>query len=271
MGHAIHNIYDNDGYQFFYVCLVTDKSAKAMARVNSTFNLVGYPSAYFDAGHEVFVGGSPDLDDYRPLIESSGARAVMDIDLSLEMTWLGNGEIQLDLTMTNHEMINDEPDDPTVPEVISDGCINIEYPFSTSAVDPEGDQVYYRYDFSDGLITDWFGPYNSGEVHNTAHAWTEVGNYTVKVQSKDIYDQETAWGETSSINMHGYLSGDPNGDLLANILDVVFLIKFKYQNGPPPDPYESGDVNGNIIVNILDITYLINFLYMGGPIPVYSS
>ncbi len=64
-----------------------------------------------------------------------------------------------------------------------------------------------------------------------------------------------------------YTCGDTDGDHLINILDIVFLINYKYKSGSAPDPLESADVNGDILVNILDIVYLLNFKYKSGPDP----
>ena len=64
-----------------------------------------------------------------------------------------------------------------------------------------------------------------------------------------------------------YVCGDGDGDQLVNILDVVFVINYKYKSGPAPDPLEAADVNGDILVNILDIVYLINYKYKAGPEP----
>lgn len=271
MGHAVQEVYDSYGYPFFYASLITDVNPKAAARVASAFDLEGYPSAFFDGGYECHVGGNSNPSTYVPYILSSGARELLNLDLSLEMTWSERGEVRLEMSLTNYEFFNDEPFNPLIPEVGTDGCINIEYEFTTSAIDPEEDDVFYRFDFDDGTITDWFGPFNSGYELTTSHIWTETGIYNVRIQAKDTYDQESDWVESSSINMHSFLAGDCNADLLVNLMDVVYLIKFKYMGGPMPVPYEAGDVDGNIIVNILDITYLISFLYMGGPAPVYVN
>lgn len=40
-----------------------------------------------------------------------------------------------------------------------------------------------------------------------------------------------------------YICGDTDGDRLINILDIVYLINYKYKSGPAPDPLESADVN----------------------------
>jgi len=64
-----------------------------------------------------------------------------------------------------------------------------------------------------------------------------------------------------------FTCGDANSDEFVNILDVVYLINFKYKGGPAPDPLVSADVNNDEQVNILDIVYLINYKYKDGPEP----
>jgi len=63
--------------------------------------------------------------------------------------------------------------------------------------------------------------------------------------------------------------GDANDNTVINILDITYLIGYKYQEGPAPIPYEicSGDPTIDCTVNILDITYLIDYKYKNGPAP----
>ena len=66
--------------------------------------------------------------------------------------------------------------------------------------------------------------------------------------------------------------GDVDGTPPVNILDIVYLINYKYKEGPGPDRIESWDVNSldqpDGLINILDIVYLINYKYKDGPEPV---
>jgi len=94
---------------------------------------------------------------------------------------------------------------------------------------------------------------------------------------------QTAVGAGSSINYgltHGYwqgftsgicdcVPGEADGKASINILDVVYIINYKYKSGPNPIPYEtcSADADANCAVNILDVVYVINFKYKGGPDP----
>ncbi len=64
-----------------------------------------------------------------------------------------------------------------------------------------------------------------------------------------------------------WICGDVDGVEAINILDIVYIINYKYRSGPEPDPMESADVDGIPPVNILDIVYLINFKYKSGPAP----
>ncbi|MCP4705281.1 MAG: hypothetical protein GY865_11785 [candidate division Zixibacteria bacterium] len=60
--------------------------------------------------------------------------------------------------------------------------------------------------------------------------------------------------------------GDANNDNDFDILDIVFVINYKYKEGPAPIPVElcSGDATCDCETDILDIVYLINYKYKSG-------
>jgi len=64
-----------------------------------------------------------------------------------------------------------------------------------------------------------------------------------------------------------FTCGDSNSDGLVSILDVVFLINYKFKEGAEPEPLNYSDVNGDELINILDVVYLINSIYKEGPVP----
>ncbi|MCP4704190.1 MAG: hypothetical protein GY865_06245 [candidate division Zixibacteria bacterium] len=70
-----------------------------------------------------------------------------------------------------------------------------------------------------------------------------------------------------AISEPAYICGDVNDDTNIDILDIVFLINYKYKGGPAPEPLESADVNFDTNIDILDIVYLINYKYKGGAEP----
>ncbi len=90
--------------------------------------------------------------------------------------------------------------------------------------------------------------------------------YQVRAQ-----DADGQLGDYSDImkthTMAPYICGDIDASPGINILDIVFLINYKYKSGPEPIPLVAADVNGDMLVNILDIVYLINYKYKSGPEP----
>jgi hypothetical protein len=96
---------------------------------------------------------------------------------------------------------NNPPDKPDTPSGATNGKTGTSYSYSTSTIDPEGHDVYYLFDWGDGSNSGWFGPYNSGEIINLSHSWSNDGTYPLKVKSKDIYDQESPWSDPLEVIM----------------------------------------------------------------------
>jgi hypothetical protein len=67
------------------------------------------------------------------------------------------------------------------------GKPNIEYEYKFTTYDPEEDEVWIQIDWGDGEITDWFGPYDSGEIATVSHNWTEEDDYIIRARSKDFW------------------------------------------------------------------------------------
>jgi outer membrane protein assembly factor BamB len=65
--------------------------------------------------------------------------------------------------------------------------------------DPDGDSLYIKIDWGDGEVTDWFGPYASGETIEISHEWDEPGTYYIRVKAKDVYNVESDWSDPFEI------------------------------------------------------------------------
>jgi hypothetical protein len=80
----------------------------------------------------------------------------------------------------------DKPDKPSGKKKITPGAV---YTYKTSTSDPEGDQVYYCWDWNDSDVPEieWLGPYNSTEICEAEHYWEEDGDYIITVLAKDSY------------------------------------------------------------------------------------
>ena len=92
------------------------------------------------------------------------------------------------------------PDKPTITGPIS-GEIGTAYTYTCSTMDPDGDQIYYLFDWGDNTNSGWLGPYNSLKEVNEKHIWSAQGNYNVKVKAKDIFDAVSEWSDPLSASM----------------------------------------------------------------------
>ncbi|MFE3845954.1 PKD domain-containing protein [Thermoplasmatota archaeon] len=93
------------------------------------------------------------------------------------------------------------PDIPDQPEGPTDGLSDIIYNYSTKTIDPDGDQVYYKWDWGDQIISDWEGPYNSGEIINSSHLWSSRGYYNIRVKARDDSWHESEWSNPLRVSM----------------------------------------------------------------------
>lgn len=97
--------------------------------------------------------------------------------------------------------INDPPEDPATPTGNLSGTIETFYNYSTSTIDPDGDQVFFMWDWGDDTFSKWLGPYDSGEIVWANHTWDEEGNYYIKVKSKDTFGEESDWSNSLKVKM----------------------------------------------------------------------
>jgi len=102
---------------------------------------------------------------------------------------------------TTIELTNHPPNKPSQPNGQTKGKIDQEYSYTTSTSDPDGNQVYYLWDWGDGNTSGWLGPYNSGVTIDTTHKWTVKGSYNIKVKAKDVFDAESLWSNLLPITM----------------------------------------------------------------------
>lgn len=110
-----------------------------------------------------------------------------------------HGTIQKTIDVTIH--FNTRPATPVKPSGTTLGNPKIKYSYTTKTTDPENDLLYYKWDWGDGSISDWFGPYGSNLTVIEYHAWNLPGIYLVKVKAKDIHDAESGWSESLTVKI----------------------------------------------------------------------
>lgn len=88
---------------------------------------------------------------------------------------------------------NRAPNVPDEPDGSSTGSVNVVYPYSTASVDPDGDQLWYQWQFDNVLMLDWTGPSESGMQSQITHTWTSSGTHTIRVRAKDNQNAVSDW------------------------------------------------------------------------------
>jgi len=88
--------------------------------------------------------------------------------------------------------INVPPNIPSTPSGPSSGVPNKYYTFSTSATDPNGDDIAYIFDWEDGDTT-YTGFYLSGATVTESHSYREEGTYWIRVKARDPEGAESDW------------------------------------------------------------------------------
>lgn len=96
---------------------------------------------------------------------------------------------------------NNRPDKPAKPSGSEKGKTGEEYAYTTSTTDADGDQLYYMFDWGDGNYSEWLGPYNSGDICEAKHTWSQDGSYSIKVMSKDAHDGDSDWSDPLPVSM----------------------------------------------------------------------
>jgi len=99
------------------------------------------------------------------------------------------------------ECDNTPPEPPSIPAGNTTGYHGTSYTYSTATNDPDGDTLYYRFDWGDNTTSAWLGPYPSGQPTSASHAWATPGLYQIKAIAKDLYGTESNWSVALSVTM----------------------------------------------------------------------
>ena len=134
------------------------------------------------------------------------------------------------------DMINDSANISSIPSPIpfkpetpygpESGEPNIMYNYTTKTFDPDGDQIYYMWDWGDHSTSDWEGPYESGENITSSHIWDSTGNYYIRVKAKDESGYESDWSDYLVVSMPRNIKKNPQ----ANIWFIKGIFKFSFED-----------------------------------------
>ena len=75
------------------------------------------------------------------------------------------------------------------------------YTYTASTTDPNGDQIYYRFDWGDDTYSDWIGPLNSGQSGSASKSWSQDDTYEVRVAAKDTNGRTSIWSNPLEVTI----------------------------------------------------------------------
>jgi hypothetical protein len=117
------------------------------------------------------------------------------------------------------------PNRPDQPTGQTNGYQNTEYSYTSKTTDPDGDQVYYLWDWGDGTQSSWIGPKTSGQSITTPHTYQSSGSFSVRVKAKDTHGLESDWSPALPVTMPlDYPGGWQHGQLINFVLRILHLL-----------------------------------------------
>jgi len=193
MADALYQIYESGDCPFYFVSLIWGKNDVTDDRLTDDFNMGVAPTAFFDGGYEVLVGGYSSESYYRARIETCGQRDVHELDMSVSFQW--HSDLVFPPSVTIEEpgnglyLFNEKVRNLSYPFII--GSFSIE----ASAYDNESSVDYVEFYINgEKRKTDSFAPYRFPN-------WDEkglFGKYTIKAVAYDKAgnqnsDEITVW------------------------------------------------------------------------------
>ena len=135
----------------------------------------------------------------------------------------GNDDVVDLLTILQNHLIGDPslqisdssqaPIKPNPPNGPSNGNKGETYEYTAITNDPEGDEIYYLFDWDDDSVDQWIGPYESGETCTASHVWHQQGTFQIKVKAKDEHGVQSDWSNPLSVSM-------PRSKMKTKLLDL---------------------------------------------------
>ncbi|OGS40648.1 MAG: hypothetical protein A3K77_08525, partial [Euryarchaeota archaeon RBG_13_31_8] len=132
---------------------------------------------------------------------------------------------------------NNPPNKPSKPSGPASGYIDTLLTFSTTATDPDNDQIKYGWDWNgDNGVDEWSGLMASGNTCYKTHQWDNPGTYNIKVKAKDSKGADSIWSDVKTLDI--LVENQPpntpsNPDPSNHALDIDIYIDLSWGGGDP--------------------------------------
>ena len=191
-----------NGYPTFFSSGTIDNTAGV---IDDIYNLIVNSNDVSDPGTLVTISFTSKMSGGTSILNLLNVGITNDTGYVPLLVNDGNITIQGE---NNNPNIPSNPSGPTAREIGQSGI------FSTSATDPEGDQVQYRFDWNaDGgnEYSSWTVLGTSGHTDSLSHSWNNAGTYVVKAQARDEHGNESSWSSDLTVVITESSGGDGDG------------------------------------------------------------
>ena len=128
-------------------------------------------------------------------------RAAMDMNYNCSYTGLGYAFYWMTLDLSYDASQNSAPQTPAPVQGLTQGYAGKILSYTATSKDPDGDQLFFTFDWGDGATTKTLLSASSTGAAN--HIWKEKGTYKVKAMATDSQGASSGWSEPFSVSISG--------------------------------------------------------------------
>lgn len=140
-------------------------------------------------------------ESYSIILTRNGESVVVDYNTTLPQVFnLSLAQNDVVLLEATGVIENLPPNKPLIAGP-SSGKVNTNYIYTAHATEPDGDTISYMFDWGDGTMSDWMGPYGPSDSCVANHSWSESGTYGIRVRAKDEHGAESEWSDPLPVTM----------------------------------------------------------------------
>jgi len=139
--------------------------------------------------------------------------------------------------------VSEQSKPPSMPYSISGpayGYPGTSYSYSTSAIDPDGDEVKYAFDWGDGTTSET-GYVNSDTSASASHSWSEAGIYYIRAKATDSGGASSGWSGSKMVVIESVPEASPAAPTLSSPEDDSVVsgtsVTFKWNPRAGADEY----------------------------------
>jgi len=96
---------------------------------------------------------------------------------------------------------NNPPETPNKPSGPTFVEIGVEYTYSSTTFDIDGEQIRFQFDWGDGTYSDWSDFVTSNTTISMSHSWNYISTYEVRVIAQDENSTNSSWSQSLEITV----------------------------------------------------------------------